>query len=155
MKGPAPADARAPQPAPALEAALLACFAVHVAAMLSMGALLLPSMPGGSAASDLQRVTHLAEHPWLFRLGWAPWHLAALIDLALAIALLRARWIPRLPAVLTLLVTLAAIVPDQGSQILWITRGVSLALEHPALDRLDARRLRFDPHPVGSCWACA
>lgn len=34
-------------------------------------------------------------------------------------------------------------------------RGVSLALEHPALDRLDARRLRFDPHPVGSCWACA
>ncbi|MEO7329590.1 MAG: DUF2071 domain-containing protein, partial [Minicystis sp.] len=119
MKGPAPA--------PALEAALLACFAVHVAAMLSMGVLLLPTMPGGSAASDLARVTTIAAHPWLFRLGWAPWHLAAIIDLALAIALLRARWIPRLPAILTLLVTLAAIVPDQGSQILWVTRGVTLA----------------------------
>lgn len=118
-----------PEPAPALEAALLACFAVHVAAMLSMGALLLPTMPGGSGASDLARVTHLAAHPWLFRLGWAPWHLAAIIDLALAVTLLRARWIPRLPAILTLLVTLVAIVPDQGSQILWVTRGVTLAEE--------------------------
>lgn len=34
-------------------------------------------------------------------------------------------------------------------------RGVAVALAHPALDHLDARRLRFDPHPAGSCWACA
>lgn len=158
MKGPAPAEPRpqspaptdartsSPAPAPALEAALLACFAVHVAAMLSMGALLLPSMPGGSTASDLQRVAHIAEHPWLFRLGWAPWHLAALIDLALAIALLRARWIPRLPAVLTLLVTLVAIVPDQGSQILWVTRGVALAQE--ALHSGDLSRYLAFERPV-------
>jgi hypothetical protein len=116
-----------PRASPALEAALLACFLVHLAAMLSMAALLLPTMPGGSAGSDLERVVALARHPWLFRLGWAPWHAAALIDLLLAIALLRTRWIPRAPAIVTLLLTLAALVPDQGGQILWVTRGVTLA----------------------------
>jgi hypothetical protein len=116
-----------PRASRALEAALLANFVLHGAAMLSMATLLLPFLPGGSTPDDAMRVARLAQDPWLFRLGWVPWHLCALADLAMAVALVRSRWIPRAPAVLTLLFTLAAIVPDQGSQLLWITRGVDLA----------------------------
>ena len=43
------------------------------------------------------------------------------------VALVRARWIPRAPAVFVLLLTLMAVVPDQYGQLLWITRGVDLA----------------------------
>ncbi len=96
--------------------------------MLGMAALLLPSMPG-SGAPDVARIAYIAARPWLFRLGWLPWHMAALADLYLAVALLRVAWVPRLPAVATLVLTLAALVPDQGSQILWVTRGVALAQE--------------------------
>jgi Uncharacterized conserved protein (COG2071) len=111
-----------------LERALLLGLVTHAAAMLGMVALLLPSMPGGGAA-DAARIAHIAAHPWLFRLGWLPWHVTALGDLYLAVALVRTPWVPRAPAVATLLLTLAALVPDQGSQILWITRGVALAQE--------------------------
>jgi hypothetical protein len=116
-----------PKASRALEGALLANFLLHGAAMLSMAAILLPFMPGGSTPDDAVRVARLASHPWLFRLGWVPWHLCAVADLALALILVRSAWISRLPAALTLLLTLAAIVPDQGSQILWITRGLGLA----------------------------
>jgi hypothetical protein len=111
----------------ALERALLFNFVVHALALLSMAALLLPALPGGTTPLDLDRVAVIATHPWRFRLGWLPWQLCALADLALAVALVRARWIPRAPAVATLALTLAAVVPDQLAQGLWITRGVDLA----------------------------
>lgn len=111
----------------ALERALLFNFLVHGLAMLSMAALLLPTLPGGTAPSDLARVAAIAEHPWRFRLGWLPWQLCALADLALAVALVRARWVPRAAAVVTLVLTVAAVIPDQLSQALWVTRGVALA----------------------------
>ena len=109
-----------------LELALIFTFIAHGLAMLGMALLLLPGMPGGGQDAAA-RMTYVAAHPWLWRLGWLPWQLTALSDVLLALALVRTRWIPRLPAALTLLVTLAAVIPDQVGQALWITRGVALA----------------------------
>ena len=110
-----------------LARALIALFFAHGLAMLSMAALLLPGTPGGSQSDVAARMAYVAAYPWLWRLGWLPWGLTALGNLLLALALLRTRWIARLPAWLTLLVTLCAIIPDQGGQLLWDTVGVSLA----------------------------
>lgn len=112
-----------------LERALLGVFVVHGLAMLSMAALLLPGIPGGSQPDGALRMAYIAAHPWLWRLGWLPWQLAALGNVLLALALLRTRWIPRVPAWLALIATLLAIVPDQGGQALWDTTGVSLAAQ--------------------------
>lgn len=112
-----------------VEQALLFTFALHALAMLGMVAILLPGMPGGGVADPAARVEYIAAHPWLWRLGWLPWQLTAASDVLLGIALVRARRIPRVPAVLTLLATVAAVIPDQVGQALWITRGVTLAQE--------------------------
>lgn len=116
-----------PRPERLLERALLFTFVMHGLGMLSMALLLLPGMPGGGTVDDAARVRHIAESPWLWRLGWLPWQLTALSDLILAAGLLRATWIPRVPAVLTLLLTVAAVIPDQAGQIAWMTRGIDLA----------------------------
>ena len=78
-----------------LELSLLANFVIHGVALLGMAVLLLPSLPGGTAPSDTARVLHIAEAPWLFRLGWLPWQLCAAADIGLAVALLRTAWISR------------------------------------------------------------
>lgn len=111
-----------------LECALLANFVAHCTMMVG-AAFTLPAMPGGGAASDLSRVAWIAENPWLFRLGSAPRHLVATIGVAFAVILLRTRWIPKLPAAAALLFTIAGLIPDQGSLIVWNTRGVELARE--------------------------
>src|SRR5438552_3831501 len=116
-----------PKAAPFLEMTLLFNFVIHAIAMLSMALLLLPAMPGGTTADDASRVTYIAHHPWLWRAGWFPWQLTALADLLLAIALFATPWIVRIVAVITLVLTAAAIIPDQTGQCLWITRGVQLA----------------------------
>lgn len=110
-----------------LEGALLFNFAIHGIAMLGMAAFLLPTLPGGGNTDDAARIAAMAAHPWRFRLGWLPWQLCAVADLWLAIAMVRVRWLPRLPAVLVLLFTIAAVVPDQYAQAVWVTRGVELA----------------------------
>jgi hypothetical protein len=109
-----------------LERALLWSFAAHGLAMLSMAALLLPGMPGGPNGAAA-RMAYVAGHAWLWRLGWVPWQLTALSDLAISLALVCTRWIPRAPAALALAVTLCAMVPDQVGQALWTTHGVALA----------------------------
>ena len=110
-----------------LEWALLFNFVIHGLAMLGMVTLLLPTLPGGSATSDLERIAAIAAHPWRFRLGWLPWQLCALADLLMAVAMVRVRWLPRLPAIFVLVATTAAVIPDQYAQAIWITRGVELA----------------------------
>ena len=110
-----------------LEVALVFSFVVHGVAMASMAALLLPAMPGGAELSDVARMRYVAAHPVLFRLGWLPWGITALSDVLIAVGLLRAKWIPRAPAVITLLLTLSAVIPDQAGQIGWMTWGVTLA----------------------------
>ncbi|HET6248499.1 MAG TPA: DUF2071 domain-containing protein [Tepidisphaeraceae bacterium] len=112
-----------------LEMALLFNFVIHAVAMASMGLLLLPGTPGGNAADLARRAGYVAQHPWLWRVGWFPWQMTALADLLLGIALLVTPWIPRWPARIAALLTLAAIVPDQSGQFLWVTHGVHLAQE--------------------------
>src|SRR5437016_4957850 len=100
---------------------------MHGLAMLAMVFFLLPGMPGGGAADDAARMTYIASHPWLWRLGWLPWQLTAASDILVSLALVRTVWVPRLAAVVTLVVTIAAVIFDQFGQIGWITSGVALA----------------------------
>ncbi len=123
---------------PWLELALLFTFVAHGLAMLGMLACLLPGMPGGGELSDTTRIAYIAAHPGLWRLGWFGWQLTALSDLLLGIALVMTPWIPRRAALVTLLLTLLALVPDQYGQALWITRGVELAQQAMRSGQLDA-----------------
>lgn len=107
--------------------ALIICFVAHGLALVGMVVCLLPALPGGGSTSDAQRVLYIATHPWLFRLGWLPWQLSAISDLLLALAMVRTPRIPRGASWFVLCMTILAIVPDQGGQALWITRGVHLA----------------------------
>jgi hypothetical protein len=118
-----------PRAARFLEQMLLANIVVHAVAMVTMGLFLMAALPGGPTKDDTVRIAFIAENPWLWRLGWLPWHLCALFDLLMGIALVTTRWVPRLPAVLTLLVTLCAVVPEQTGEIGWVSRGVVLAQE--------------------------
>lgn len=149
-------DSAPPAAARLLEGALLFTILAHGAAMVSMALLLLPGMPGGSSLTDFERVAYVAGHPWLWRLGWLPWQLTALSDFLLALALLRAPWIPRLPAVLVMLTTLAAVLIEQPGELRWITEGVTLA--QAAVQQGDlAGYLRFEAGiylQVGA-WAAA
>jgi hypothetical protein len=110
-----------------LEQMLLLAFVIHVVASLSMALLLLPGVPGGSNVQAFARAAYVAQHPLLWRLGWLPWQITAGVDLLVGVALLRAAWIPRVPAVIGMGVTLAAVVPDQISEFRWVTEGVRLA----------------------------
>ncbi len=115
-----------PTAARLLERALLFTILAHAAAMLSMALLLLPGMPGGGNPLAA-RAAYIAASPWVWRLGWLPWQLTALSDLVLGLALLRTAWIPRIPALLVVLTTLAAILVEQPGEYIWITQGVALA----------------------------
>jgi hypothetical protein len=130
-------------PSRLLEIALAVTFAAHGLAMLSMIAFLLPGLPGGPTVDAASRTAYVAAHPWLWRLGWLPWQLTALSDLLLAVALLRTPWIPRLPAIVTVAVTIVAILPDQIGQARWITEGVRLA-EQAVRQQSPAAYLRFE-----------
>jgi hypothetical protein len=100
-----------------LERALVFNFVIHGVALVGMALLLAPMLPGGSSASDSARAAAIAQHPWRFRLGWLPWQLCAVADLWLALAMVRGRWLPRFAGLLVLLLTLAAVVPDQYAQL--------------------------------------
>jgi hypothetical protein len=110
-----------------LERSLLFNFVIHALALAGMALLLLPLLPGGSGGADAARIAAIAAHPWRFRLGWLPWQLCAVADLWLALAMVQARWLPRVGAWVVLLFTVIAVVPDQYAQAVWITRGVELA----------------------------
>ncbi|HLJ54215.1 MAG TPA: hypothetical protein VKT77_04195 [Chthonomonadaceae bacterium] len=124
---PEPANAPPILAARLLETALVLTFLAHGLGMLSLAALLLPGLPGGSSADVGVRAAYIAGHPWLWRLGWLPWQMTAASDILLAVALVRTPWIPRAPAYLTLLLTCIAILPDQIGQAIWITHGVRTA----------------------------
>ncbi|MBX9669947.1 MAG: hypothetical protein K2X93_20155 [Candidatus Obscuribacterales bacterium] len=99
--------------------------------MDSMVTCLMPAMPG-SFLSDTERVTWIAEHPWQWHLGWIPWHLAALSDLVLAFALVKTSWIPKLPSLFVLVMTVLAVCVEQPNEIIWnleAVRQASLFLE--------------------------
>lgn len=118
-------------------------FLAHGAGMLAMALLLLPAMPGGGTASDAERMLWIAQHESAFRLGWLPWHLTALSDLVLALALVR---IPKIPLSLRwaqLVLTFVAVLCDQGGQALWLTRGVAQAQAGDLAGYLATERIAF------------
>jgi hypothetical protein len=137
-----------------LETALILVFVVHGLAMMSMAAVLARFLPGGGGAGDAARIARIATHPLLFRLAWIPWQLCAVLNVVLAIALVRTAWIRRLPAIATLTLTVAAVVPDQYAQILWVSRGVTLAGE-AVQSGASASYLAFEGanFKLGSGWA--
>lgn len=128
--------------------ALVINFAIHGLALVSMAALLLPALPGGTAHSDAERIIAIAEHPWRFRLGWLPWQLCALADLWLAFVMVRSDRFPRVGKWLVFVFTAIAVVPDQLGQAIWITRGVELAQNAPG-SYLDLEREIF---PMTAAW---
>ncbi len=122
-----------------LERALLFTLIAHGVAMLGMAALLLPGMPGGTHAAVADRAAYVVGHPWAWRVGWLGWQVTAASDLLLAVALVVTPWVPRTPAVLTLLVTIAALIPDQYGQAMWTGPGVRLTADPAAY-------AAFEPH---------
>ncbi|MBK8258236.1 MAG: DUF2071 domain-containing protein [Polyangiaceae bacterium] len=110
-----------------LAQSMVANFVVHGLAIVIMALVLAPMLPGGGEPDDRLRVASIANQPLRFRLGWLPWHLCAVADLWMAVAMLRVKWIPKLPAALVLVLTLGAVFPDQYAQISWVTHGVDLA----------------------------
>jgi hypothetical protein len=126
LKGPASAPETAPHAARFLEGALLFTFVAHLLGMLSM-LFLLPGLPGGPNALLNARSLYVAQHPWIWRLGWFPWQLTALSDLLLSLALWRTTWIKKFPAACALVATISGIIPDQVGQALWISHGARLA----------------------------
>jgi hypothetical protein len=144
-----------------LERALLFSLVVHGVASLGSAFLLLPGTPG-VPADAAARMAYVASHAWLWRLGWVPWHFAALANLLLAVALLRSRFVARVPAVLALVFTVLAVLPDQGGQIAWDTRGVALARAGNVADYLAFEQQVFAAIGgwasigytlVGLCWS--
>ena len=110
-----------------LTRALIANVVIHGLAMGAMALLLMPMMPGGTTADPMLRMQMIAEQPWRFRLGWTPWQLCAVVDLWLAVAMVRTPSLPRRPALVVLALTALAVLPDQLGQALWVTQGVALA----------------------------
>jgi len=109
-----------------LEAALLFALVIHFVATVAMGTLLLPAMPG-AINTDAARVAYIADYRLLWHLGWLPWHLCALSDLILVVAMLRTKWIPKAPAVVTLILTIVAVLLEQPAEFLWNFEGARLA----------------------------
>lgn len=91
--------------------------------MLAMPLVLARFLPGGGAPSDEARIASIAEQPWALRLGWLPWQLTALVDLAFAWLVARTTWLSRTLRWLSAIVTLGAVVPDQLGQMQYVLLG--------------------------------
>ncbi len=136
-----------------LEQTLLFTIIAHGLGMIFMLIFLFPGIPGGTQSDPLLRITYYAEHPWLWRLGWLPWQITALSDLLLSIALLRISSIPRLPAILGLIFTIAAIIPDQVGQFVWTWSYHDLArqaIEDGTVEAYLAKESQLFMHIAGS-----
>lgn len=132
--------------------ALFFTFFAHGGAVVLMGLVLAPMLPGGGLADDMTRAGMVAQSPILYRVGWAGWQITAISDVVLGIALLRARFIPRVPAVVAFVWVLIAVVPDQWAQVLLVLRGPELAGRDPAAFLAFEREV----FPLTSAWAaCA
>lgn len=109
-----------------LELSLVLTSLVHVLAMFGMALFLMPALPGATT-SDAARLEYIAANPGLWHLGWLPWHACALSDLLLAIALVKTNWVPKLPATITLILTILAVALGQPAELMWNIHGSELA----------------------------
>jgi hypothetical protein len=133
--------------ATALERVCVASLAAHLLALAALFGLLLPGTPARAGLAE--RAAWLAAHPWLWRLGWLPWLLAALCDLALAAALVASprlgRWSAR-AAFAVAVGTAAVTFPGQLRYALALPGGALRALATGDLTTfsiLEARDVRW------------
>ncbi len=103
---------------------------VHVAALGTMAFLLEPGLRPTVTVGE--RAAYVAAHPWAWRLGWFPWQLCALSNLLMSATL--TRWLSSRPssagshwALLSLFLTVAAIVPEQWGELVLVKDYVNLA----------------------------
>lgn len=114
-----------------LQAALLICLVIHIAAPVAMLLLVMPGFDLGGA-TVAERAVYIATSPWLWRMGWLPWQLCALSDLWVSVSLLRwvasrstrcgVRW-----AWFGVLATVAAVIPEQRAEAFLVTEHVEAA----------------------------
>lgn len=120
-----------PRAARFLEQVLLLNFFIHLIALFTMAFVALPGVPDGTGATPIERAAYVANHPLAWKLAWLPWHLCALVDLLMGVALVWTKWVPKLPAVVTLLVTCVAVFVEQSGEIPWTLQGPALAAADP------------------------
>jgi hypothetical protein len=122
-----------PRAARFLEQILLLNFFIHLIALFTMAGIAVHGVPEATDATPMERAGFVANHQIAWQLAWLPWHLCAAIDLLMGIALVTTKWVPKIPAVLTLLVTWAAVFVEQSGEIPWTLRGPALAKIDPPL----------------------
>ncbi len=103
--------------------------------MLSMATVLAPAMDMGAELAS--RAAWVADHPWVWRLGWLPWQGCALSDILVSCALVWWTWncptqrktATRLWATLALVMTICAVIPEQWAEAYAVVWMPTLALE--------------------------
>jgi len=112
--------------------ALFAFLVAHAIALLSMVLLVAPGLD--VARTLAERSSYVAEHSWRWRIGWLPWQLSALSDIAVSVALVRyCRGRAAFFAWVGLLLTLVAVIPDQWGEYALTT----LLVDHAQAGALD------------------
>lgn len=115
-------------------AALLFSLVVHAVAIAATAIVIQPGLD--TTTSVLERASYVATHVWGWRLGWLAWQLTALSDMILSVGLLlyvievdckeRVR-AAVLFSVLGIVATMAAVVPDQWGEAVFVSTVVSEA----------------------------
>ena len=107
----------------------------HALGMLSMAALLRGGMDSMSFGT-VERMHYVAQHSLEWRIGWLPWQLAALSNLAVCASLLA--WLrgrgPRGLAFLAAALFVVAAVPEQYTEYQMVTSLVDAAQAHEPMD---------------------
>lgn len=103
---------------------------IHALALLAMALVIGPGLD--TTSTVLARATWVSENPTLWRLGWLPWQLTALSDLAVSAALLAyLSSVPDRPgagwAGFAMLFTILAVIPDQWGEAVFISSYLDLA----------------------------
>lgn len=122
--------ARGPDIYKQLQWALLFSWLVHGLGLLTMAVMLQPGL--ADFVPLKARAEYIQNYPLIWTLGWLPWNLAALANLCISIQLIR--WVRSREgavglgaAVLSLVFTVLAVIPDQGGEFLMVTRHVQWA----------------------------
>ncbi|MFK7986449.1 MAG: hypothetical protein AB8I08_10485 [Sandaracinaceae bacterium] len=127
---------------PAVSRALLMFIVAHGLGMLTMAVLLRGGMDA-AFADGAARQAYVAGHPWAWRLGWVPWQLSALSNLAVNTTLLlwlRERRKPLALGWVALGLCVVAAIPEQWSELQLGTRFVALAQSEDTAAFVDAWR---------------
>ncbi len=110
--------------------ALLFFLVVHLVALGTMALMVQPGFDVALPAAD--RAAYVAEHPWIWRLGWLPWQLSALSDVLISMTLIlwlctRSNRLAWKWALAGLAFNLAASIPEQVGEWQLVTSHIGTA----------------------------